>query len=164
MKLFDLIPIQEELKDNQDFLHHPDCQEALPMTITYYKSIGYKIPWIGYFVSNGKELVGSAGFKGKPVNNRIEIAYGTFDRFQHQGIGTEICKLLVQLSLRTDPLVRICARTFEKDNYSSKVLINNGFVSMGTVMDEDDGEVWEWEYRPANTVMRVPKPSAQKVK
>ena len=99
MTTFELLPIQEELAENAQFLNHPDCQEGLPMTITYYKSIGYRIPWIGYFVSRNGELVGSGGFKGKPVNGRIEIAYGTFDRFQHQGIGTEICRLLVQVSL-----------------------------------------------------------------
>ena len=84
------------------------------MTIDYYKKIGFEIPWIGYYASIDKVLVGSGGFKGKPVDGRIEIAYGTFPQFREKGIGTEICKELVQLSLKTDSSVRICARTFEE--------------------------------------------------
>ncbi|MEP7229770.1 MAG: hypothetical protein ABI691_05930 [Ginsengibacter sp.] len=38
-------------------------------------------------------------------------------------------------------------RTVE-DNYASvKVLKKNGFECIGTVYDEDDGEVLEWEYK-----------------
>ena len=116
------------------------------MTIEYYKKTGFEIPWIGYYASIDNVLVGSAGFKGRPVNGRVEIAYGTFTRFQEKGIGTEICKQLVQLALKTDPSVRICARTFAAGNCSTKILLKNGFECQGTVIDDEDGEVWEWEY------------------
>lgn len=74
----------------------------------------------------------------------VEIAYGTFEEFRRQGIGTAICKQLVDLSLQTNPLVRITARTFEKDNFSSRILQRNHFICIGTVDDPEDGEVWEW--------------------
>lgn len=144
-----LIPIYEKLEDNEVLLSNPLCKETLQMTIDFYKRVGFAEPWIGYYVEENGRLVGSAGFKGQPVNGTIEIAYGTFEEFRRQGIGTAICKQLVDLSLQTEPLVRITARTFEKDNFSSKILHKNNFVCIGTVDDPEDGEVWEWVYQSA---------------
>ena len=87
-----------------------------------------------------------AGFKGRPVDGRVEIAYGTFPSFQHKGIGAMICRELVMLTLRTDPTVKITARTLMEENHSTKILRKNGFLWQGVVVDPDDGEVWEWEY------------------
>jgi RimJ/RimL family protein N-acetyltransferase len=80
------------------------------------------------------------------MEGRVEIAYGTFPAFQHQGIGARICKELVSLARRTDPEVKITARTLMEENHSTKILRKNGFVWRGVVLDPDDGDVWEWEY------------------
>lgn len=141
-----LIPIKEKLEENEELLKNPLYQETVYMTIDFYKRVGYVFPWIGYYAQQNGELVGSAGFKGAPVNGTIEIAYGTFEGFQNQGIGTEICRQLVKLSLKTDPTVKITARTLENDGYSAKILTKNHFTSAGTVIDPEDGEVWEWVY------------------
>jgi hypothetical protein len=45
------------------------------MCIDFYKSWIYP-PWICYYVEEG-ELIGSAAFKGRPINNTVEISYGT---------------------------------------------------------------------------------------
>lgn len=137
--------IKPILEDNPEFLANPDC-EQLQMSVDYYKSIGFHPPWIGYYASMDGILVGSAGFKGKPVNNAVEIAYGTFVQFRSQGIGTKICKHLVSVALASDPDVIVRARTLREPNHSTKILIKNGFKLLGTVLDPDDGEVWEWEY------------------
>ena len=142
----ELLSIKEQLDENKEFVNHPDCRESIHLTIEFYKKVGFQVPWIGYYARIDGQLVGSGGFKGKPVNGRVEIAYGTFPQFRQKRIGTEICKKLVQLSLKTDPSIRICARTFAQENYSSKILRNNGFKLRGTVIDDEDGEVWEWEY------------------
>jgi ribosomal-protein-alanine N-acetyltransferase len=142
-----LLQIKEKLEDNQEFISEPGCQETLHQTITYFQSIGYSFPWIGYYASFNNQLVGSAAFKGRPVHGKVEIAYSTFPPFQHQGIGAQICQQLVELALRTDPLVIITARTLMEENFSTKVLRKNNFVLKGTVVDTDDGEVWEWEYK-----------------
>jgi [ribosomal protein S5]-alanine N-acetyltransferase len=141
-----LIPIKEFLHENAEFDAHPDCSENLEMSIMFYSRVGYVVPWIGYYASLNGEWVGSGGFKGRPIDGRVEIAYGTFPSFQHQGIGTMICKELVMLTLRTDPTVKITARTLMEENYSAKILRKNGFLWQGVVVDPDDGEVWEWEY------------------
>ena len=143
----ELIAIQEQLENNSSFVNHPDCQETLQMSIDYYKTIGFQPPWICYYASMNNELVGSAGIKGKPVNNKIEIAYGTFPRFMNKGIGTAICKALVDLTRQTDPSIIITARTLPEVSYSTKILEKNNFRFIGNVWDKDDGDVWEWEYQ-----------------
>ncbi len=147
MAPLELIPIKPTLKENEEFLLHADCMTILPMTLDYYKVVGYRPPWISYFVRKEGKYVGGAGFKGQPINNKIEIAYGTFPDCQHQGIATEMCQELVLLALKTNPQVLITARTFAEHNYSTRVLQHNSFDCLGIVWDQDDGEVWEWVYR-----------------
>lgn len=142
----ELLPIKEHLHENKEFSDHPDCQENLGMCIDFYKKVGYRPPWICYYVQLNEVLVAAAAFKGKPVNGKVEIAYGTFPQYQQQGIGTLVADTLVQLSLKTDPAVRITARTLREENYSARILRKNNFKLSGIVMDEEDGEVWEWEY------------------
>ena len=142
-----LLPIKQTLAENEDFGNDPLCKESLGMCIEFYKKVGFNPPWICYYVKENEELVGSAAFKGQPMYNTVEIAYGTFEKHQQKGIGTKICKQLVELSLATDPSVRITARTLPEKNYSTKILEKNNFILLGFVNDPEDGEVWEWEYR-----------------
>lgn len=142
-----LLPVKQTLEENEFFASNPLCNETLNMCIEFYKKIGFNEPWICYYAEENGELVGSAAFKGKPSDNTVEIAYGTFEKYQQKGIGTKICKQLVALSKATDPAVRITARTLPGKNYSTKILEKNNFILLGFVTDPDDGEVWEWEYR-----------------
>lgn len=141
-----LIPIKEHLGENPEFTAHPDCQESIYMCIDFYKKVGYNPPWICYYVQIDGNLVAAAAFKGRPINNKVEIAYGTFPLYQKQGIGTRIAQMLVQLSLQTDPNIRITAQTLKEENHSVRILRKNNFKLIGTAFDDDEGEVWEWEY------------------
>jgi hypothetical protein len=40
----------------------------------------------------------------------------------------------------------ITARTLPEENHSTKILRKNSFTFVGSVMDPEDGEVWEWMY------------------
>jgi len=142
----DLIPIKEKLEDNEEFTNNPLFRESIYMSIDFYKRVGYVPPWIGYYVKENDEFIASVGFKGPPVDGIIEIAYGVFEQYRKQGIGTAICKLLVDLSLKTDPSIKITARTLPENNYSSRVLEKNNFIFAGEINDPEDGEVWEWVY------------------
>lgn len=142
-----LLPIKETMEENEAFADNTLCTETLGMSIEFYKRVGFNPPWICYYAEEKGELVGSAAFKGKPINNIVEIAYGTMEKHRQKGIATKICKLLVELSLATDPSVRITARTLPENNYSTRVLRNNNFILLGVVTDPEDGEVWEWEYK-----------------
>jgi len=142
-----LIAIKKELEENEEFANDPLLKDTLSMTIEFFKRIGYVPPWIGYYVRHNDQLVGSAAFKGQPVNGKVEIAYGTMEHRRNQGIGTQICKELVELSLKTDPSVKITARTLPENNFSTKILKKNSFLFIGLVNDPEDGAVWEWEYQ-----------------
>ena len=142
-----LLPIRETLKENEAFANNPLCNETLAMCIAFYKKVGFTPPWICYYAEENDELVGSAAFKGQPINNTVEISYGTMENQRQKGVGTRICKQLVELSLAADPSVRITARTLPEKNYSTRILEKNNFVLLGFVTDPEDGEVWEWEYK-----------------
>lgn len=143
-----LLPINQTAEENEEFINNPLCKETIFMCIDFYKRVGFTPPWICYYAEENGELIGSAAFKGKPVNNTVEIAYGTMEHCRQQGVGTRICKKLVEVSLQTDPSVRITARTLPENNYSTKILKKNNFVLLGIVFDPEDGNVWEWEYKP----------------
>jgi [ribosomal protein S5]-alanine N-acetyltransferase len=142
-----LIPIKETPEENEEFINNPLCRESIYMSIDFYKKVGFEPPWIGYYVTQNDDLVGAAAFKGKPVNGAVEIAYGTFEQYRKQGVGTAICKLLVDLSLKTDPSVKITARTLPEENFSTRILKKNNFIYTGIVNDPEDGEVWEWVFK-----------------
>lgn len=142
----ELLPILPTLEENAHYLPQLDSQDVLELTVQYYARIGYSAPWIGYFACIDSKLVGSAGYKGRPIHGRVEIAYGTFPPFQHQGIGTQICRLLVEKALAADPQVIITARTLRKKSHSTRILEKNQFVKEKTVVDPEDGKVWEWRY------------------
>ena len=143
----ELVPVGPTIEENEVFTGNPDCNEHLQMTIDYFNKIGYQPPWIGYYARHDGELVGSAAYKGQPIDGKVEIAYGTFERFRQQGIGTQIARKLTELALAFDPSVEITARTLPEDNFSTRILAKNGFKWIGTVEDPDDGEVWEWKYK-----------------
>jgi RimJ/RimL family protein N-acetyltransferase len=142
-----LIPIGQTIEENLAFSKHPECRDSIYVVIEYYKIIGFHPPWIGYYAELNNELVGSAGYKGQPVDNKIEIAYGTFPAFRMKGIGTAICAELVSLAIKTNPGLIITARTLPENNYSTRILIKNNFILSGSVWDKDDGNVWEWQYQ-----------------
>lgn len=142
-----LLAIENDETLNKDFTN-PECIEILNVFRDLYIKVGFEKPWIGYFASSdNNEIIGVAGFKGKPKNGKVEISYGTFNNYQQQGIGTELCHQLVLLSLQKGKKVKITARTLPENNASTRILKKNGFEFSGPVWDEDDGNVWEWEYK-----------------
>ena len=143
-----LLPIDTDQTKNVRFKENPECVPILNVYPDFYQRVGYNKPWIGYFVTIDRDaIVGAGGYKGKPRKGKVEIAYGTFKRYEGQGIGTEICRQLVLLSQNTDPAIRITARTLQDGYASIKILKKNGFECLGIVHDEEDGEVLEWELK-----------------
>lgn len=142
-----LHPIGKDESQYTAFRENKDCLEILKVYPDYYNRVGFNPPWIGYMAERDNEFMGCGGFKGKPRDSKIEIAYGTFKKYEGQGIGTEICRQLVLLSIKADPSIRITARTLPENNASVRILKRNGFEFIGTVFDEEDGNVWEWEFK-----------------
>ncbi|MEL6250806.1 MAG: GNAT family N-acetyltransferase [Bacteroidota bacterium] len=144
----ELIPITNRPEQLKDFEDNPEAKAIFNFTQSYYQEIGYTPPWHGYFAKVKGKWVGTAAFKGQPKENQIEIAYGTFERHRKKGVASEMCRKLLEIALRHAPELRITARTLMEENASTKILRKNGFQFAGSVMDLEDGEVWEWVYSP----------------
>lgn len=144
----ELVPIKRTPEENNEWMNDPASQEIILMCINFYNRIGYIPPWIGYLAKDEEVIVGTAAFKGAPTDGKIEIAYGVNEEFRKRGYGTKICKKLTQLASATDPSLQITARTLPETNYSTRILEKNKYVKKGTVIDPEDGEVWEWIYSP----------------
>lgn len=150
-KPIQLLPIDIDSSKNVRFAENNECVEILNVYPEYYKKVGFQKPWIGYFATiDGQEIIAAGGYKGGPKEGKIEIAYGTFKKYEGQGVGTEMCRQLTLLALQTDPSVRVTARTLQNGHASMEILKKNGFECIGIVHDEDDGEVLEWEFNKLN--------------
>ena len=137
-----IISINED-KSN-DIYSSSDCQQVIASMEKYYVIIGFNKPWVGYFIFNKKQVVGTCGFIGQPKDGKIEIAYMTFKEFEGQGIASFACEELISISKKTDPAITITAKTAPEHNASTKILQNNGFEFSEIVQDHDIGDAWLW--------------------
>lgn len=110
----------------------------------HYDQASYEEPWIGYLVQREGVFIGSCAFKSRPKDGRVEIAYHTFHGHEGRGHATAMCRELVKRARTHQPSIILTARTMPQRNPATTILERNGFVLVGTVMDEDDREVWEW--------------------
>jgi ribosomal-protein-alanine N-acetyltransferase len=140
-----LIPIIPDQSIMQPHLQNDFCKENYKAFEDYYPTIGFTIPWIGYFVLYQQHVVGVGAFKGAPKNNTVEIAYGVNPQKEGKGIGTAICGELIRIALHENPQLKVTARTLKQESPSTSILKKNGFRYTGIVNDPDDGDVWQWE-------------------
>ncbi len=142
-----LEPIHLHEDKTKEIYNNPDCQEIFESYPAYYYVVGYNPPWIGYFVMRDDEVVGVGGFTGEPKDNRVEIAYGTFKKYEGQGVASFACQQLIAITKATDSNIIITAKTEPRDNASTKILKRNGFEFTGIVQDDGIGDAWEWVHK-----------------
>ena len=140
-------PIHIDEDQTKEIYANDDCREIFKSYPSYYYKVGYNPPWIGYFVMRNNEVVGVGGFTGKPKDGRVEIAYGTFKKYEGQGIGYFSCRQLISIAKEADPKLIITAKTAPENNASTKILERNGFEFTGIVQDEGIGDAWEWVHK-----------------
>src|ERR1044071_4009941 len=78
---------------------------------SFYPTIDYVSPWIGYFITEGKVVLGCCAFVGPPANNRAEISYHTFPEFEGRKIATWASRELIRIALSENPELTITAKT-----------------------------------------------------
>lgn len=76
-------------------------------------------------------VVGTAGFKGAPVDGRVELGYGIVDEYRNRGFATETTRALVDWGFDCDDVVEIIAETMPELGASIRVLEKCGFVHSG---------------------------------
>ena len=106
-------------------------------------------PWrYGFFVleRGSGTAIGTAGFKGPPDAEVVEIAYGIVPAFEGKGYATEAAGALVEFALASGKVRVVRAHTLPERNVSGRVLEKCGFGLVGEVVDPEDGPVWRWEW------------------
>ncbi len=127
-----------------DIFASPECQEIFSVYDDYYPKVGFNLPWVGYWVVRENQIVGVGGFVCQPIDDVVEIAYGTFKAFEGQGVSSFTCPTLVSISKKCDPKIKITAKTAPEPNASTKILKKNGFVYSHIVQDHEIGDAWLW--------------------
>lgn len=125
----------------------PDFTEILSALAKMYGASGFEPPWTGYITLHEGKAVGTCAYKCAPVAGKVEIAYFTFPEFENRGLATAMARELVALARAQSPGIVVTAQTLPEKNFSNRILEKLGFVQAGTAMDEDAGEVWEWQLR-----------------
>ncbi|WP_226537331.1 GNAT family N-acetyltransferase [Fictibacillus halophilus] len=91
--------------------------------------------WGVWFVieKETERIVGDIGFKGKPVDQTVEIGYGIIPSAQGKGYATESVNEIVKWALSTNLVSTVVAECLEDNTASVKVLEKLGFEVTGTV-------------------------------
>jgi RimJ/RimL family protein N-acetyltransferase len=123
--------------------------EVSPQWIAALRGASGPDPWKhGFWITErgGREIVGSAGFKGPPDDaGVVEIAYGIAPSRQGRGYATEAAGALMRFAGADARVRTLRAHTLPTANASTKVLTKCGFLHIADVVDPDDGPVWRWE-------------------
>ena len=141
-RMVELMPIER----NMDISEFDDktVKANIELSMEHYQRTGFSKPWISYLITYQDNYAGICAFKSVPIENKVEIAYHTFPLYEGKGLATEACKKLIEIAQNDDKNIAITARTLPETNASTNVLTKNSFKLSGTVIDLDDGEVFEW--------------------
>jgi RimJ/RimL family protein N-acetyltransferase len=120
------------------------ASEVFRATADLYAKAGFEEPWIVYLALADETPVGTCGYKGKPQDGRIEIAYFTFSEFEGYGYASAMTARLVKIAWEHDPSVVVAAQTLPERNASHRILEKLGFRYVDTIDHPEDGMVWEW--------------------
>ena len=88
-------------------------------------------------------LVGSCGFKGMPVDGKVEIGYEVTESHRNKGYATEILNLLTELAFNDNEVKTIIAQTLTSNLPSIKVLEKCNFKFIREFNDLEDGQISE---------------------
>ena len=84
-----------------------------------------------------KELIGNAGFKGKPTaDGTVEIGYSVMEDRQKNGYGTEAARALIAWAFVHPEVHRVTAETYPHLRPSLRVMERNGMKFLGPGSEE----------------------------
>lgn len=96
-----------------------------------------------WMMISGDEVVGLCSYRRPPANGEVEIGYGVAASRRGLGHATRAVEALCAEAMAAGVRV-LCADTAIANPASGRVLAKNGFVSFGTRIDPDDGNVVIW--------------------
>lgn len=125
----------------------PEFPEAMPYTLAVLAEPGADAAWWMYFFVDrtAGQLLGSGGFKGAPVDGRVEIGYEIAPEFRGQGLATQAAGMLVEKAVSSGSVQIVQAQTLPGSNPSTAVLSKLGFRRAGDGFEAGAGDTWLWE-------------------
>lgn len=116
---------------------------------------GKPLVWFSSFAFLSRRLnqvVGTGGFKGSPVDGRVEIGYGVAAELRGRGVVTAAVRALLPVAFSEPGVVDVYAETATDNVSSHRVVEKVGFRHLGRRATEADGIVDQWlrsKQRPA---------------
>jgi RimJ/RimL family protein N-acetyltransferase len=90
------------------------------------------------------DVVGSCGFKGAPVNRRVEIGYGVSPSHRKRGYATRAVRELLARAFASGLVDEVLAEVNAANEASTRVVGKLGFRSFGTRVDADGEPLVQW--------------------
>jgi RimJ/RimL family protein N-acetyltransferase len=90
------------------------------------------------------QAVGSGGFKGAPINGRVEIGYGVAGEYRGRGVATEAITKLARVAFCQPSVEEVFAETATENEPSQRVVAKVGFRHTGQRDAGEDGVVYQW--------------------
>ena len=127
---------------------HPwtEFRDALPYVIERLNKHPNDASWWTYLPvdMHSNTLLGSCGFKGKPIDGLVEIGYEVAQNYRGQGFATEMARLLVKKGFEDQSVQMIQAHTLPTENASTAVLKKNSFNFSHEISHQGHGLIWKW--------------------
>ena len=143
-----VLPTLEEARAGIEAMSPAEKAELSAEWLALFHAATSVDPWVHGFsvvLRDTDTVVGSAGFKGPPVDGVVEIAYGLNPEYQGKGYATEAAEALTAYAFESGKVRVVRAHTLPELNASGRVLTKCGFRHIGEVIDPEDGLVWRWE-------------------
>ncbi|MFD1356985.1 GNAT family N-acetyltransferase [Fictibacillus halophilus] len=138
-----IIPVDQQLVEKLspgDYEIHGFIKSYLTDLKEDESLLGWGV-WFVIEKETGK-IIGDIGFKGKPVDQTVEIGYGIIPSAQGKGYATEAVKGIIDWALSTKLVRKVVAECLEDNIASIKVLEKLGFERTGT-----DENMLKWKLR-----------------
>jgi [ribosomal protein S5]-alanine N-acetyltransferase len=142
-KRLTIVPVDHQLVEKlspEDYEIHNFIKSYLEKLQEDKSLLGWGV-WFVIEKESGR-IVGDIGFKGKPVDQTVEIGYGIIPSAQGKGYATEAIKGIIDWALSTNLAFHVVAECLEDNVASIKVLEKLGFDRKGT-----DEKMLKWKLR-----------------
>ena len=90
-------------------------------------------------------VLGAACYLNSSQDGAVVVGYGVAQEHQGYGIATAGLRQLVAQAFASGAVRAVTAETSPDNPASIRVLEKNGFVQVGTRMDEENGQLLQWQ-------------------
>jgi ribosomal-protein-alanine N-acetyltransferase len=150
--LLDLAQLQALMIDPTQLDGTPVVAGALPPDFILTAAIealaqGQPPVWYSVFAfvqARPAQVVGTGGFKGAPVDGRVDVGYGVAEAMRGRGIATSAVRELLKLAFADPDVTEVLAETAVDNRPSRRVVEKAGFRHIGRRDTAEDGLVDRW--------------------